>query len=125
MRIASIATLLLAAAASAGEMTFEQASALATKDSATLSIDQMASLADSQEKASRAVRAKCPEPVKKADYAPFTVVMEVDATGRITRTWLQGSTAVATCFNEGMKAQTLAKPPHAPFYASYNMNYQQ
>ncbi|HEY2347127.1 MAG TPA: hypothetical protein VGH80_14845 [Xanthomonadaceae bacterium] len=130
MRIAFVATLFsatlpVAAVASADEMNYGQAAALAAKDSATLSVDQLAAIVESESKAWSAVRQHCPEPVRKADFEPFTVIMELDASGKITRTWLKGDTAVAICFNKGLGGQTLAKPPHAPFYASYDMYWQQ
>jgi hypothetical protein len=126
MRTMLAATLLFATvAASADDMTFDQASALAGKDSATLNVDQVSALAESESKASTAVRAHCPEPVHKDDFASFTVIMEIDASGKITRTWLKGSTKVAICFNEGMSHRTLVKPPHAPFYAAWDQYWQQ
>ena len=113
------------AAAFASEITFDQANALASKDSASLDADQLLVLTRSQSRASDVVLAKCPKQVKPGDFASFTVVTELDGSGKIVRTWLQGSTPLAECFNKGMLGQTLFKPPHAPFYASNAMYWQQ
>jgi hypothetical protein len=125
MRIQLFVTLLFATTtAFATDLTFEQASALANKDVASLNGDQTLALAQSQSKASSVALAKCPQPTRSADYASFVIVMELDASGKATRTWLQGSTAAAVCFNETMSHETYFKPPHAPFYASYDMFWQ-
>ncbi len=126
MRILFATLVFAAASALASDVSFDQASALAAKDSASLDGDQTLALVQSQSKASGVMLRKCPQPVKKADFASFVVVMELDATGKVTRTWLQGTTSTAECFNEEFAHQTLSfKPPHAPFYASYDMHYQQ
>lgn len=125
MRIQLFAALLFAtAAAFAADLTFEQARALANKDAASLDGDQTYALAQSQSKASSVALAKCPQPVRPAEYEPFVIVMELDAVGKATRTWLKGSTAAAVCFKETMSHGTYFKPPHAPFYASYEMYWQ-
>ncbi len=126
MRILFAMLVFAATAAFASDVSFDQANALAAKDSASLDGDQTLALVQSQSKASDAMLKKCPRPVRKADFAAFVVVMELDATGKVTRTWLQGTTSAAECFNKEFAHQTLSfKPPHAPFYASYDMHYQQ
>ena len=126
MRTLLACTLLLASAtAFAADLTFDQAQALASKDSASLNGDQMATAVASQSKASSVALDKCPKPVKKADFASFVIVMELDAAGKVTHTWLQGNTPAATCFNDVMSHQTYSKPPHAPFYSSFDMYWQQ
>jgi len=125
MRIQLIATLLLATTgAFAADLTFDQVQALANKDAASLNGDQTYALAQSQSKVASVALAKCPQPVRAAEYDGFVIVTELDASGKATRSWVQGSTPAAACFNGIMAHATYFKPPHAPFYAAYQMNWQ-
>ena len=125
MRIQLLVTLLLATtAAFAADLTFDQARALASKDAASLDGDQTYALAVSQSKASSAAMQKCPQPVRPAEYESFVIVTELDASGKATRSWVHGTTTIAACFNETMGHEKYFKPPHAPFYASYEMTWQ-
>jgi len=125
MRIHLLVMLLLATtAAIAEDLTFDQAQALAGKDSASLNGDQTYALTMSQSRASSVALAKCPQPTRAAEFETFVIVTELDATGKATRSWLHGSSIVATCFKETMSHEKYFKPPHAPFYASYQMYWQ-
>ena len=125
MRIRLFVTLLLAtSAAFAADLTFDQVQALASKDAASLNGDQTYALALAQSKASSAALAKCPQPVRAGEYEPFVILMEIDASGKATRSWLHGNSAIATCFKETMSHAMSYKPPHVPFYSSYQMTWQ-
>jgi len=49
--------------------------------------------------------------------------MELDATGKVVRTWLGGTSTLAVCFNKEMATKSLFVPPHAPFYTSFEMSW--
>jgi len=47
------------------------------------------------------------------------VVLQLDAQGRVVRTWREGEEAVARCVDAGFAGKTLFVPPKAPFYAAF------
>ena len=51
----------------------------------------------------------------------FSLVMRLDASGRIVQTWLEGEAPIAKCFQSKMAGQTLFTPPFAPFYTTFDM----
>ncbi len=53
---------------------------------------------------------------------PFTVVLELDAHGSVTRTWRSDETAFVKCFDSIAKRSQLFVPPHAPFYTSFEID---
>lgn len=64
---------------------------------------------------------RCARP--DASTAPFTVVAELDAGGKIVRTWLLGDTTLATCFRSDLAGKILPPPPRTPFYVSFEMSF--
>ncbi|MFT4198101.1 MAG: hypothetical protein QM601_09370 [Pseudoxanthomonas sp.] len=58
-----------------------------------------------------------------ADTKPFTVVAELDASGRIVRTWLLGDTTLARCFRADLAGKILPPPPRVPFDVSFEMSF--
>jgi hypothetical protein len=104
-------------------MSFDEAKARADADEASLSKEQAQVLIEAQAKAGSEAHATCIPPGYKVELDPYTVVMELDASGRVVRTWLHGSTPLAQCFNREMAHKTLSKPPRAPFYTSFDMRW--
>lgn len=119
------ALLLVSAGAFASGLSYEQAKTRADRDEASLSAAQTGALIESQGAAAGDSFAKCPPTSSHPDLAPFTVVMELDASGKVVRTWLKGNSAIAVCFNAGMSHKSLFKPPRAPFYTSFEMSWRQ
>jgi uncharacterized NAD-dependent epimerase/dehydratase family protein len=108
----------------AGDMTFEQVKAMADSDEAGLSAEQERALVESQGSVAHPTFAGC----RTSDLAdrrlPFTVVMELDATGKVQRTWRSGASAIAECMNRALRAATLTRPPKAPFYSSFEYHFE-
>ena len=123
MKRRALLAVLLAAPALAAEMSFEEAKARADADEASLSKEQAQVLMESEGKAGAEAHATCIPPGYKVDLDPYTVVMELDAKGKVVRTWLHGTTALAECFNREMAQKTMSPPPRAPFYTSFDMSW--
>ncbi|QSX79106.1 hypothetical protein [Agrilutibacter solisilvae] len=70
----------------------------------------------------RAIR-KCTARTPRSALTPVGLVMELDATGRVVRTWLDTDTAVATCLGEAVKTAVFYAPPKAPFLTSMDMSW--
>ncbi|PPJ44258.1 hypothetical protein C0063_12140 [Pseudoxanthomonas sp. KAs_5_3] len=65
--------------------------------------------------------AECATP--NADTAPFVIVAELDAGGAVRRTWRDGATPLAICVQKQINHKTLAAPPRAPFYTSFELSF--
>ena len=113
----------LSAGAFAADLSYEQAKARADKDEASLTADQTSALIAAQGQAGGDSFANCPAPTANADLSPFSLVMELDASGKVVKTWLRGSSPIATCFRSEMAKKSLSKPPRAPFYSSFDMSW--
>lgn len=107
----------------ASELSYEQAKALADKDEASLSSELMQSLIAAQGKAGSEAHAVCLTPETRQDSSPYTVVMELNSTGKVVRTWLHGNSPLAICFDREMSQKSLFVPPHAPFYTAFEMTW--
>ena len=113
----------LSTASVAADLTYEQALTKADRDEASLSAAQTNALVAAQGAAAKSSFAKCPVPSPHADLSPFVLVMELDANGKVVRTWLHGSSPIAICFHSQMATKSLSKPPRTPFYTSFNMSW--
>jgi len=107
----------------ASELSYEQAKALADKDEASLSAEVAQTLIAAQGTAGGEAHASCVTPGARKDFSPYTVVMKLDSTGKVIRTWLHGTSALAICFNREMSHKSLFVPPRAPFYTSFEMSW--
>jgi len=107
----------------ASELSYEQAKALADKDEASLSSELMQALIAAQGKAGGEAHAACLTPETRQDSSPYTVVMELNSTGKVIRTWLLGNSPLAICFNREMSHKSLFAPPHTPFYTAFEMTW--
>ena len=125
MSMRSILTffLLLAAisAQAAPDIGFEEAKRLADQDEASLTPQQTETLVASQRAILDAGAAACATP--KPDLSPFVVVAELDANGKIVRTWLQGDSPLAICFRKYVAERSVVPPPRSPFYASVELSF--
>jgi hypothetical protein len=113
----------LSGASFAGAFSYVEAKARADSDEASLTADQSGALVASQGQAGGESFAKCPLPTPDADLSPFSLVMELDSSGKIVKTWLRGSSPIATCFRSEMIKKSLFQPPRAPFYTSFDMSW--
>ena len=109
----------------AADVSFDQAKALADRDEASLSSTHMQQLLASQARAGEQAHSTCFSFNPKPERSPYTVVMKLDASGKVVRTWLRGQSSLAHCFNEEMSHKTLFRPPRAPFFTSFGVTWQQ
>jgi hypothetical protein len=114
----------LSASALAGELSFEQASALSDRDEASLTPTQTEQLMKAQGQAGGESHAACFTAGVKRDLSPYTVIMQLDASGKVVRTWRQGTTPLAMCFEREMGRRMQFKPPRTPFYTGFAMSWQ-
>lgn len=51
----------------------------------------------------------------QSDFSAFTLVMQLDAAGRVQQTWRQGGSPLAICLQRHVRDQIVFVPPKAPF----------
>ncbi|WP_368565749.1 hypothetical protein [Pseudoxanthomonas sp. UTMC 1351] len=112
---------LWAGVASAQTDSYAQAKAKADADEAALpSPDRQALMAAQSATVDQGIAA-CATP--NPDMTAFTVVAELDAAGRVVRTWREGGTPLAICFQKQLANRVLSKPPRAPFFTSFELSF--
>jgi len=111
--------------AAAADLTYDQAKVYADRDEASLSPGLSQKLVQSQGTVMGVVLPACmssiPHPNGHADLTPFVVVMQLDASGKVVRTWRHGSTPLANCFERAISPKSLFVPPKVPFYTSIEL----
>ncbi|MBD8900588.1 hypothetical protein [Rhodanobacter sp. DHG33] len=120
-RICLLLLLIAAPAAFASDAAFANAKALADRDEGALSGEQQQALAQSQAPVVQAALSSClgangPKPFS------FVVVVELDSTGEVMRTWRSDDSKMADCFQRTASKAKLFTPPKSPFYSSFEMN---
>jgi hypothetical protein len=125
MRTSALLIFLFATApALASDVSFEQAKSRADRDEQSLSSTQTHQLIASQARAGGEAHSTCIASNPKPNLSPYTVVMQVDASGNVVRTWLHGQSSLAICVNKELSHKTLFTPPRAPFFTSFEMTWQ-
>jgi hypothetical protein len=118
----ALSFLLAAASAHAAPgLEFSDAKRLADQDEASLTPQQKEALVASQGSLLDAGAAVCATP--KPDLSPFVVVVELDASGKVVRTWLQGNSPLAICFRKYVAQRSFAAPPRSSFYSSIELSF--
>lgn len=82
----SFALCLACAGALAADLSYDEAKLRADSDEASLSQDQAQVLIAAQAQAAQVAFSQCPPESARPDLSPFSLVMELDASGRIART---------------------------------------
>jgi len=100
---------------------YADAKTLADKDEASLSSQQAAGMRAAQGTLLESGAAACATP--NPDLSALVLVVELDAQGKIVRTWLQGNSPLAICLRKYTATQTLPAPPRAPFYTSMELSF--
>ena len=59
----------------------------------------------------------------KADLSNFVVVMRLDASGKVARTWRRGDSPLALCVERNARGKILFVPPRNPFYTSLEISF--
>ena len=57
------------------------------------------------------------------DFSGFTVVMALDASGRVLRTWREGGSPLAICLQRYVRDKVVFVPPRAPFHTSLAISF--
>lgn len=110
-----------AQAQASNALDFSAAKQAADADEATLTVTQRAAIQQAQSRKLDTAVADCASP--NPDTAPFVVVAELDARGKIARTWRQGDTALAQCVERELSGRFLEPPPRAPFHVSFELSF--
>lgn len=104
-----------------GALDFSAAKQAADTDEAALTVTQRAAIQQAQARQLDTAVADCASP--NPDTTPFVVVAELDARGKIARTWRQGDTALAQCVERELSGRFLDPPPRAPFHVSFELSF--
>lgn len=100
---------------------YAEAKALSDKDEASLAQAESESLRKAQGELLDASTAACAMP--RPDLSPFVVVMELDAEGKVVRTWLQGSSPIGICLRKYVAGKILIVPSRTPFHTSLELSF--
>ncbi len=57
------------------------------------------------------------------DFSGFTIVMALDAAGRVQRTWREGGSPLAICIQRYVRDKIVFVPPRAPFHTSLAISF--
>ena len=60
---------------------------------------------------------------KVSDFTAFTVVMRLDADGRVQKTWREGMSPLALCVQGQVRGKIAFVPPKAPFYSALEVSF--
>lgn len=112
--------LVLLSASASSAMTYEQAHLRAQKDQASLPAAKRQDLYATHNRiAAIAFDACMPMPAPK-QLPAFTIVMELNAQGQVSNTWLNNKqTSIARCMQLEFAGKKTIKPVRAPFYTSF------
>lgn len=109
------------AAHAADPASFADAKALADRDEASLDATQREAFLQSQSRQLEAAVTNCASP--NPDLAPLVIAAQLDARGRIVRTWRQGDTALARCVEQELSGRVIETPPRMPFHISFELSF--
>lgn len=103
---------------------FEQARLKAGQDEAKLDGAQVADLAEASADAMQPLIARCTRGMRNRDLTPVGLVMQLDAQGRVVRTWQDVHTPVADCLAAAVLGKTIYAPPRTPFLTMSDLHWQ-
>jgi hypothetical protein len=105
------------------ELSYQSARLLADKNEKALSSSQLQALTSAQGTVGGTAMGECLALRKTSGAFKFALVMQLDESGKVARTWLDGDSDVAKCFEKKMATQNLFVPPFSPFYTVYDMTF--
>ena len=121
-----LAALLLADPQSAGAtvpLDYSDVKPLATADEASITGAAHRAMLAAQKTLLDAGVEACALGNPQSDFAAFTIVMRLDADGRVQQTWRQGSSPLAICLQRYVREKIVFVPPKAPFYTSLDISF--
>lgn len=111
-----------AQAAAPADLEYIDAKRLADADEAGVTGPAHAAMLAAQQSLLNAGVAECALGRPQTDFSPFTIVMRLDAEGRVQQTWRQGSSPLAICLQRYVREKTVFAPPKAPFYTALDIS---
>lgn len=121
VRISFLVLLIAAPAVFASDVTFAKAKASADRDEGKLSGVEKQALIQAQAPVVQAALSSCLA-VNYAKSFSFVVVVELDATGTVRKTWRSDGTMLVSCFQNAVAKATMNTPPRSPFFSSFEMS---
>jgi hypothetical protein len=104
-------------------MDFTAAKAAADADEASQGDTARATALQQQGAFLDAAVVACADARSTAQLEAFVVVVELDATGHVVRTWRRGDSPLALCIERQSRGKLMFVPPRAPFHASLEVSF--
>ena len=131
MRFAPIALLMLANLASAqaaepaapAPLDYIDAKRLADADEKSVTGPAHDAMLAAQRKLLDAGVVECSLGKPQKDFSGFTIVMALDASGHVQRTWREGGSPLAICLQRYVRDKIVFIPPRAPFHTSLAISF--
>ena len=126
MRLRPMFALLLAASLplhAAEPLEYYDARKLADADEAGVTGPARDAMLAAQRKLLDAGVVECSLGKPQKDFSGFTIVMELDATGHVQRTWREGGSPLAICIQKYVRDKVVFIPPRAPFHTSLAISF--
>ena len=121
-----IAALLLAdpqSVSASAPLDYSDAKPLATRDEASVTGTAHTAMLAAQQTLLDAGVVECSLGKPQKDFSGFTVVMALDASGRVLRTWREGGSPLAICLQRYVRDKIVFIPPRAPFHTSLAISF--
>ncbi len=121
-----IAALLLAdpqSVSASAPLDYSDAKPLATRDEASVTGTAHTAMLAAQQTLLDAGVVECSLGKPQKDFSAFTVVMRLDADGRVQQTWRQGSAPLAICLQRYVRDKHVFVPPKTPFYTALEISF--
>ena len=121
-----IAALLLAdpqSVSASAPLDYSDAKPLATRDEASVTGTAQTAMLAAQQTLLDGGVVECSLGKPQKDFSAFTVVMRLDADGRVQQTWRQGSSPLAICLQRYVRDKHVFVPPKTPFYTALEISF--
>ncbi|HTL13712.1 MAG TPA: hypothetical protein VL251_01265 [Thermomonas sp.] len=110
-------------APAAAPVEYADARRLADADEGSVTGATHAAMLAGQERLLREGVVACALGVPQRDFSAFTIVLRLDAQGRVAQAWRQGGSPLAICLQRYVRDKQVFVPPRAPFYASLEVSF--
>jgi hypothetical protein len=105
------------------QMDFTAAKAAADADEASQDEAARAAALKQQSAFLDAGVAACADARNTARLEGFVIVVELDGSGHVVRTWRRGDSPLALCIERQARGKLMFVPPRAPFHASLEVSF--
>lgn len=105
------------------EIDYRQAKRLADADEASVTGPARVRMLDAQKALLDAAVFDCAQHQARDDFSPFAVALELDATGKVVRTWREGASPLAICVQRYVRDKQAFVPPVAPFHSVLEVSF--